>query len=502
MQLIRSFTNIILSLVCLVVAVTAQSGADKDAVARGQCVPTDEERIVKLAYMKLMFYQRIAVGQRVELDKRSPVADDLVRFQISNIKTGPIEDIYDRPYGEVVTRGLGDVIQISPVVTTFNNGAEEYVSYETAWGFGHYTTMEDWHRTTVREVLQILGPTAGDIGKYTSYEVRVRLRGRERAYRALVLYHTPQITSEAPRAEIIDMITGGGTVLTKLYQEGRPPLYAKLPGPGDLPRAKSERNAEQPASARAEGPAPQSGARHLPDPFNVEHPESLRGGWLAAEASPCGRGQRAEQGRTPNYARSPGCGPDESLCCDAWSGECCWNPGYYWNPGFFPTCYSGSGVGSGGGGGGTDPAVPVCAAREVDGSTGPGPGPDAQYHLVGQHEVTGTLRPKCRYRADCSINCVHTISDVSSYDWGLVTSFMHVVHHGSEVRDSGTADGLSQNVTCSAAVGGMAKECFLGLCSLQLAITGTGLGMTVKSDGFWTYSHSNTWTCGPATRIN
>src|SRR6185369_3751987 len=178
-----------------------------------------------------------------------------------------------------VTRGLGDIIQISPVVTTFNDGEEEYVSYDTVWALGHYTTMEDWHLTTVREVLQILGPTAGDIGKYTSYEVRVRLRGRERAYRALVLFHTPQITSEAPRAEIIDMITGGGTLLTRLYNEGRPPLYARLPGQSAAPRPKS-------LSARTEGALAQAGARHLPDPFKVERPEELRGGWLSAEASP------------------------------------------------------------------------------------------------------------------------------------------------------------------------------------------------------------------------
>jgi len=490
MKLIRSFANIILTVACFVGAAPAQSGGDNVATSRAQCASTDEERIVKLAYMKLMFYQRIGVGQRVELDKKSPVADDLIRFQISNIKTGPIEDIYDRSYGELVTRGLGDIIQISPVVTTFNDGEEEYVSYDTAWALGHYTTMEDWHLTTVRDVLQILGPTAGDIGKYTSYEVRVRLKGRERAYRAIVLYHTPQITSEAPRAEIIDMITGGGTLLTKLYNEGRPPLYARLPGQGAAPRPKS-------MSAGTEGALPQSGARHLPDPFNVERPEELRGGWLSAEASPCSRGK----GRGPNFARPPTCSPEERLCCDDWSGECCWNPGFYWDPGFFPTCNYGGVGGVESGGGGTDPAVAVCAAREVEGSTGPGPGPDAQYHILGQHEVVGTLRPKCRYRSDCSINCLHTISDVSSYDWGLVTSFMHVTHHGSEVRDSGTADGLHQNVTCSAAIGGLAKECFLGLCSLQLAITGTGLGMTVKSDGFWTYSHSNTWTCEPATRI-
>jgi len=83
--------------------------------------------------------------------------------------------------------------------------------------------LEDWDRTTVRDVLRLMGAHTHDIDKYTSYEVTISLEGQQRTYRAMVLYHNGFQSASEPRVEFADNIVGQ-TVLAQAYYESRPPV--------------------------------------------------------------------------------------------------------------------------------------------------------------------------------------------------------------------------------------------------------------------------------------
>lgn len=464
----------------------------------------EEERMVRLAYMKLMYYQSIGLGNRFETEKRSPKPDDLLRFRIGNMKTGMIDEIINRPYGELVTRGLGDVVQIAPVITWWREGGAEYVSYRANWGVGHYTSMEDWQRTPLREVLRAVGSEIGDAVKYTSYEVRVRLEGKERTYRALALFPRRPLATDAQTPVILDMITAGGTMMTKIYNETRPPVYARMKQPEELDPERPDspdtpiKNAERRALEAEE----KAVSPHVPVNLRVENPEQLKSGWLDAPQNP-----RTRSARSTNDTRLGGCDAGEALCCNYDSGQCCWNPGYYWNPGFFPTCrYESSGgvPGSGGGGGGGEiSSAPRCEYREVLGPTRTGPGPDDQYHIIGYHQITSTLTPVCRYYSDCEVDCSHLVDGVSAWDWGLVYSAMsHSINYQVLSPKVGVANGLTSAPTCKAAVGGGVRTCLFGSCGLTISLDLSPFKVEISEGAIWTYLNSSEWTCATATRIN
>src|SRR6266404_680662 len=181
-----------------------------------------EERIVKLAYMKLSLYNRAANAQRAVERKILHNAEDDIRFVIHNIHTGPIEEIYDRPYGELVTRPIGDIVLVIPGTISHNNGPK-HAEYGAHWvdAMSIYHTV-NWDNITVREAL-LRDTKFADVGKYTSYGVTIRLAGQQRTYRAMFLYHGPLQSALISDVEIQDNVVGS-FALANALAEKLPPV--------------------------------------------------------------------------------------------------------------------------------------------------------------------------------------------------------------------------------------------------------------------------------------
>jgi hypothetical protein len=178
---------------------------------------TAEEKMVRDVYTRLMRYQSAARDELAARKNLSSGPSDYVTFQMRKIHTGNVAEIYYRPLSELVTERSGATIRLTPThLSIGNDPAHAY--YEAEWiqidvdtnsadpGFGRdarllknpITNDEEpiypvdrskvVRTNTVGEMLRKGGERYAAVAKYTSYEVTVSLAGRERTYKALVLY--------------------------------------------------------------------------------------------------------------------------------------------------------------------------------------------------------------------------------------------------------------------------------------------------------------------------
>ncbi|HXI89738.1 MAG TPA: hypothetical protein VNO24_06955, partial [Blastocatellia bacterium] len=133
---------------------------------------TDEQNLLELAYGKLILYVKAGQAFRAARKSQGASAADELRLALQNIRTGPVDEILEKPYGRFVTKPTGYLVKIVPSLRSFDAGPN-HVQYEASWVLGDYkrTMLEDWDRATVRDVLRLMGAHTHDIDKYTSYEV-------------------------------------------------------------------------------------------------------------------------------------------------------------------------------------------------------------------------------------------------------------------------------------------------------------------------------------------
>ena len=182
--------------------------------------PTAEEKMIRAAYAKLEVYNRAA--ELMEMNGvASKVRDDSVlKFELKNFQTGPIDAIKKLRVSELCTPHSGDVVDVSSGQHTLNGGPPEAL-YSARW------TREpperpgrDW---IVGDLLQLLVDEYFDVGQYTSYDVVVSLEGKSRSYKAIVLHHNLGARSVEPIPTFWDSI-GAGNRLTQVWHEKLPPF--------------------------------------------------------------------------------------------------------------------------------------------------------------------------------------------------------------------------------------------------------------------------------------
>jgi hypothetical protein len=182
----------------------------------------NELSILSLAYGKLAKFihagnlRAATFGQKTRLTKEYEI-----RFEVWDIRTGPIEEIYNVPYGNMVTKPSGDSLQIITGQVRLNDEPEKVI-YEAKWAIESYADSpnEDWEKVTVKEVLEKTGNALAPTQKYTAYQVKVNFMEKERSYRAMIIYHSDFQPSKAPRVLFLDNITGM-IPLTKAFSETR-----------------------------------------------------------------------------------------------------------------------------------------------------------------------------------------------------------------------------------------------------------------------------------------
>jgi hypothetical protein len=191
-----------------------------------------EEKLVRSVYAKLTVYNRAAVSERAAEAKTPVDPEAIVQFELRDFETGPVEKILDMPFGRFVTVPVGEIIQIIKGTTQLPNGPK-HITYKARWEEAP-GIMEDWSSMPVSHILSGDEQVRANVRKYTSYEVRVRLKGREKIYRATAFFLEPLQTVTNSKPMIFDLILGIEE-MTDLVEEKRMPLispweqYVKTP---------------------------------------------------------------------------------------------------------------------------------------------------------------------------------------------------------------------------------------------------------------------------------
>jgi hypothetical protein len=417
-----------------------------------------EASLLKLAYGKLILYVKAGRGFSAARQKEPYSVEDELRFELQNIHTGPIEEILDKSYGSLVTKPTGQVVMIKTNARRFDAGPD-HVLYEASWVRSDYkrTMLEDWEGSTVRDVLRLIGAQTSDVDKYTSYEVAVSLDGRQRTYRAMVLYYNGFQSAVEPRVELVDNIVGTAN-LTQVFYEGRPPVRSAW-----LNYVKTDGYREYAVSS----------TNKTELGLHVKGESLWPGEWSRTD-------RRFETSAMPDNPTAV----VPTFLCDNDAGVCdplsCNFPGCTDQPRdndgevspYSSTCLEYSTIG-------------VVAARNESGDIG---------HIWGSHNSRSDLQKYCDYSSGCNVLCQIDITRFTVAESGVTTDFCHVFNSATESYDSGNGGVAANGATCTAVAGAGVKSCLFCQCSFEVKIIGVGVRVT---DALWTYSHHLTDTCAP-----
>ena len=165
-----------------------------------------EERLVRDVYARLMRYHTAARDELAAREGKASKPDDYLTFELEDIHTGLIAEIAGMSPGKLITEGSGELIEIRPFHLSDGNGPA-HAYYEAEWSTEMETqsseTAKGTDYATLEEMLHRSGDKFAGSDRYVSYQVTVRLNGRQRTYRALVLSRHDDATA----AEIFDNIT-------------------------------------------------------------------------------------------------------------------------------------------------------------------------------------------------------------------------------------------------------------------------------------------------------
>lgn len=272
-----------------------------------------KERLVRRAYLLLMRYHRADNAEKAARAKSNHEPEADVQFELRNMHTGPIEEILDQPISDLISLPKRDTLLVLPEYY-YRNDDPKHVSYRVQWsdelpppppppgdaleaasGRSPQTHQSSEPadakvETTAREFLANT-PDFSIVELYTSYEVMLKLAGRERHYRAMVLHYVGPPAPDGTTIRFVDWIVGPN-MLSRTLRESLPPVrspwstYVKsamyravvrairkaqqenqplfpiegpldyLPGDDAVPDARDEREAKSSVSASAVCQAP------------------------------------------------------------------------------------------------------------------------------------------------------------------------------------------------------------------------------------------------------
>ena len=181
-----------------------------------------QEKLIRETYQKLELYNAAAQIFEAEQAQRRLRLKPNLSFELSDFRSGPVQEIVGRPYAELVTLPTGEILSLTHGSHALDEGAEE-ATFAANWERGQYSAVFD-PQWTVADVLGFEPTRYYDVAGYTSYQVTVKLDGKSRTYRALALFRgTPQF-GDAGAPEFWDAVATG---LNRVWEEKRPAYKAK-----------------------------------------------------------------------------------------------------------------------------------------------------------------------------------------------------------------------------------------------------------------------------------
>jgi hypothetical protein len=177
-----------------------------------------QEKIVRETYRKLELYNAAAQVFDNELTRRPFRSPASVKFELTDFRSGNVQEILNKPYAELVTMPTGDVLSLTRGGHSQDGGPQE-ATFAATWEHGQYASVFDpgW---TVSDVFHFEAARYYDIVSFVSYRVTARLEGRTRTYRALALFRE----SPGGPPEFWDSIVNG---VASVWEEKRPPYKSK-----------------------------------------------------------------------------------------------------------------------------------------------------------------------------------------------------------------------------------------------------------------------------------
>lgn len=186
-------------------------------------VPTREERLVRDVYEKLSKMNRAVLNDL----KRQPSDDQLLRFELSDFRIGPIAEILSTRAEELVSAPVGEIVQLTQVISQ-ENGQNEMVSYRAEWKAGRYAAIyePEW---SIANILSFQADKTYDVGEYAAYTVKLHFQGKTKTYKALALFHNPYKFQGDLRPTFWDGTVGTAGSLNDVWRETRPILQPTNP---------------------------------------------------------------------------------------------------------------------------------------------------------------------------------------------------------------------------------------------------------------------------------
>ena len=119
MYRLNSLTLFMICFVVMPVATHARSAAG-------------QERLIRETYRKLEIYNAAAQVFRQEQSNQSFGSEARLSFELSDFRSGNVQEIAGRRYAELVTLPAGEIVSITHGSHTENGGAEE-ATFAAAW---------------------------------------------------------------------------------------------------------------------------------------------------------------------------------------------------------------------------------------------------------------------------------------------------------------------------------------------------------------------------------
>jgi hypothetical protein len=181
-----------------------------------------QEKLIRDTYRKLEIYNAAAQIFQQEQSGRSSRATPRLSFELSDFRSGNVQEIAATRYAELVTLPTGEVVSLIHGSHALDQGAEE-ASFDAAWERGQYASVFD-PQWTISDVLNFEPARYYDIASYTWYQVTVNLDGKSRTYRALALFHAGSRPGDVGAPEFWDGVVNG---VDRVWEEKRPAYKAK-----------------------------------------------------------------------------------------------------------------------------------------------------------------------------------------------------------------------------------------------------------------------------------
>jgi len=452
----------LLSLFCLISLANTRDACAQTIAGRNQVSPlldvesngSDEQNLLKRAYGRIAFYVKAGNGSHAKSRDASSDASEL-QFELRNIHSGSIHEILDKPYGRIVSKPGTKAVRIVPAVHGVDAGPD-HVQYQAEWIETDYrqTMLEDWDRTTVGDVLRMMGHQNDDIDKYISYEVTVRLDGRHRTYRAMAVVHNGFQSVQEPRVEFADNVVGP-SILSTAFSESRPPVRS--------PWAAYIKSDAYRSLVAANGSYPQS-ALAIPDQQIV-----WPGEWKPKEIDPQLRFDSVDSIAEPAI-----CDSDPEICDPL---SCA-----------YPSCAEKRADQDG------DFTTLSSTCREFNtwGVRSSRNQNSSLNHIVGRHSARSDLQASCQYFSNCGVLCQVWATSFTVSDTGLTSDACHVWGSAQALQDGANGNMPTSGASCSAVLGAGIRSCLFCACNVTVTIGGVGVSVV---NGIWTYEHRFSDSC-------